>query len=217
MTVQSFRHLIALFVTAVVLSGCASVPSKSLSTSDRAALKTIRINPNVELPKEMFYHGRAQSFAAVGGIVGAVVADSLDVTKQPAQAIQVTMQKNGVSLPEIVKAEFQRAANGQTMTFAENLEKADGELTLTVQMYGFSQTQGFSALLYPNLKITASLKGRDGTLAWQESEFITPLNAENTLGHTVEQYVAEPELLRATLTNAAGIVSRLLVQDMRKQ
>jgi hypothetical protein len=36
------------------------------------------------------------------------------------------------------------------------------------------------------------------------------------MGHTVEQYVAEPELLRATLTNAAGIVSRLLVQDMRK-
>jgi len=83
-------------------------------------------------------------------------------------------------------------------------------------MYGLGQTQGFSALLFPTLKVTASLKANDGTLVWRQTDYVTPLNAENTLGHTVEQYVAQPELLRASFTNSAAIVSRLLVQDMRK-
>jgi len=123
MTAHSLRHLFVLFLAAAILTGCGSVPSRSLSSADRAALTVIRVNPTVELPKEMFYHGRAQSFAAVGGIVPALIADSLEVTKEPAKAILVTMQKNGISLPEIVKAEFQRAANGQAMRFAENIDK----------------------------------------------------------------------------------------------
>lgn len=217
MTVQAFRHLCALFVAAAFLTGCASVPSKTLATDERAALKTIRVNPNVELPKEMFYHGRAQSFAAAGGLVGALVADSLDVTKEPARAILATMKAKQISLPEIVKAEFQRAANGGPMKFAENAAQADGELTLTVQMYGLGQTQGFSALLFPTLKLTASIKKNDGTLVWQQTDFVTPLNAENTIGHPVEKYVEQPELLRAAFTNVSGIVSRLLVKDLQKQ
>jgi hypothetical protein len=119
-------------------------------------------------------------------------------------------------VPQIVKAEFIRAAGARsTMRFAEGDGAADARLSLAVDAYGYGQTQGFSALLYPMMRVTATLKRRDGTVAWQKSDFAVPLNSENNQGYAFEEYIRNPQLLRATLTNIAGIVSRMLLADLQ--
>lgn len=164
------------------------------------------------LPTEMFFHGRAQSLAAVGGVVGAVLYES---PKGPADQLREVMKVNGIDLPSILKREFFAAAAAQgTLLQAASGMEAQGELTLTINMYGFGQTQGFSALLYPVLHVTATVRKPNGEIAWQRTESALPLNAENKYGYEFERYVKEPELLTKTLTNISAIVSRMLVASL---
>ena len=158
----------------------------------------------------MFFHGRAQSFAALGGVVGAALYES---PKAPALQLRDVMKSNGIDLPSILKREFFAAAQG-TLSQAESAASAQGELTLTINMYGLGQTQGFSALLYPVLNVTATVRKPDGEIAWRHSEFATPLNAENKYGYEFEQYVKQPQLLAKAFANISGIVSRMLVERL---
>jgi hypothetical protein len=203
----------ALCLVAVALTGCAGLPTVKMSPDDRAQTKAVRIASNVPLPEDMFFHGRAQSMGAVGGLLGAAMVAS--VGSEPKETILNTMKTNGIDLSMIVKAEFSKAltAAGQVNVVNAN-EPADGELSLIVNMFGFGQTQGFSALLYPVLNVSATLTSTDGRVIWQKTDYISPQNDENTGGHRFEEYVQQPELLRSTWTNIAGIVSRLLVKDM---
>jgi hypothetical protein len=203
-------------LVASVLAGCAGAPTQRMSVADRATIKTVTVNPEVQMPQAMFFHGQAQSAAAVGGLVGALVG--AEMAKGPSEQIVAKLKEKQIVLPEIVKSEFQRAAAASgALAFADNAASADGELTFAVNVYGFGQTQGFSPLLYPLMNVSATLKKKDGSIAWQKTEFATPHNSENTLGHKFDEYMANPELLRATLTNMSGILSRLLVKDLRTE
>lgn len=207
--------LLSSILVASVLAGCAGAPTKNMTAEDRAAVKTVKVNPTVEIAPTMFYHGPAQSAAAIGGMIGAVIG--AEAAKGPSGQIVAKLKENRISLPEILKTEFQRAAsNSGTMIFSDNPATAEGELTLAINVYGFGQTQGFSPLLYPLMNVSATLKKKDGSIAWQKTDFATPQNSENNLGHKYDDYMANPELLRNTLTNMSGIVSRMLVKDLQK-
>lgn len=49
------------------------------------------------------------------------------------------------------------------------------------------------------------------------SDFVTPQNSANTGGHEFQQYLEQPELLRATWANVSQIVSGMLVDDLAKK
>ena len=204
------RLHIAAFLLAPFISGCAGGPTINMSAADRASIKAVTMKTPPTLPPEMVFHGRAQSFAAVGGLIGAALAES--AAKEPKAQLLDAMKTNGVDLPSILKKEFFNAAQSKgVLTQANAGSMAQGDLTLTVNVYGFAQTQGFSSLLYPLLNVTATIKRPNGEVAWQKTEFATPQNAENKFGHEFGEYLKDPELLRKTLANISGIVSRMLV------
>ncbi|PTT92299.1 hypothetical protein DBR42_02245 [Pelomonas sp. HMWF004] len=114
-----------------------------------------------------------------------------------------------------MKAEFFKAAAARnSLTLSDSASPAQGDLLLTVNVYGFGQTQGFSALLYPMINVTATLKRPNGEIAWQRTEFVTPLNAENKYGYEFEQYMKDPELIRKAITNVMATASNLLVESL---
>jgi len=202
---------------ALVLAGCVGAPAVKMSKDDLARTKTIRIVSAVQMPDEMFFHGRAESCAiALGG--GLASAACPKDSKQPKDDILATMKANGISLPDIVRSEFQKTVTSRGLfTVAEEGQAADAEVVLAVNVYGLGQTQGFSKLLYPVLNVSASLKKPDGTVAWQNTDFVTPQNSANTGGHEFQQYLDQPELLRATWANVSQIVSGMLVDDLAKK
>ena len=210
----------AVLVSCVVasLGGCAGAPSISASASDRAKISSARINPTVEITPKPFYQGREQSFAFIGGAVGAVVAGQAAAGAVDAQTAIVTAMRNQrVDIGEIVRAEFARAAEaGTPMRFTTDTASAvDGVVLLKVDVWGLGQTQGLSATLFPTFGVSATLRRTDGTVVWQKYEYVTPLSKENSEGHTLEEYLANPELLRKAFTSASGIVSRMLIADYR--
>lgn len=212
MTLANFTNLAVLAVT-VLLAGCAGGPAVNMSPTDKATIKSVTMSTTPALPAEMFFQGRAESFAMVGGVVGATLAGS--VAKEPKAQLLDTMKANNIDLPSILKTEFFGAAKARgLLAQAESPASAQGDLTLTVNIYGFAQTQGFSALLYPLLNVTATIRKPTGEIAWQETAYVTPHNSDNKFGYEFGQYIRDPELMRKTLTNVAGVVSTMLLSPL---
>ncbi len=198
-------------VMAALLSACAT--STPMGAADRAAIKTIKIDPSVTLPEKMFYHGREQSLAAVGGALGAMLGS--DSTAGPSAAIVAKMKEANISLPDILAAEFKRAVEGAGLTVVDPATASDAEVTLVVQFYGLGQTHGFSAL-YPTMKVAATMKKADGTVVWQKTDGVLPFNSDNKTSKEFDEYMREPELLRTAMTTASAIVSKMLADDLKQ-
>lgn len=197
------------------LVGCATSPTVQLSESDKSAVKTVTIAPVVSMPKEMFFSGRAQAVSAgVGGALGAIIGGAL-AKKEPQGQLAAVMEAKAISIPEIVKAEFgNQLINSGRMRIVPDKANADGEVSLAVNMYGLGQTQGLSSLLYPVINVTATLTRSDGSVAWRRTDFVTPHNSNNKIGKTFQEYMADPELLKATFINVSDIVSRMIVEKL---
>jgi hypothetical protein len=214
------RFVVALVLASCVAStlvGCAGAPSISANAADRARIGAVRIDPAIEIAPKPFYNGRAQAFAAIGGAVGAALKveaakDSLDAQS----ALLITMRDHHIDLGELLRAQFARAGEATTsLRFVADGVPVDGVVSMKVEIWGLGQTQGLSATLYPTLGVSATLKRPDGTIVWQKYQYVTPLKKENDEGHTLEEYVANPELLRKVFDTASGIVSRMLIADYR--
>ena len=207
----------SLVAIALALAGCVGAPAVKMSKDDLARTRTIRIATSVQMPDEMFFHGRGESCAiALSG--GTAAAACPKDSKTPQDDILAAMKTHGISLPDIVRSEFQKTVTSRGLfTVAEEDQTADAEVVLAVNVYGLGQTQGFSKLLYPLLNLSATLKKPDGTVAWQNTDFVTPQNSANTGGHEFQQFLEQPELLRATWANVAQIVSGMLVDELAKK
>lgn len=195
-----------------ILGACAGAPTVNVTAADRALIKKVNVKSDVVVPADIFFHGRAQSFAAVGGVIGAVAGQSL--AQEPKAQLIDLMKSQGISMQDLLKQEFIRASAKGPISFAEGASDPNAEVSFVVNIYGFGQTQGFSALLYPMLNVTATMKKPDGSIAWQKTEFASPLNSENNQGYEFEQYTKNPELIRQVLANISGVVSRMLVADL---
>lgn len=200
-------------VMAVLLSACASNPSTTMSAGDRAAIKTVKINPAVQLPEKMFYHGRGQSIAMVGGAIGGAIAAA--TAAGPSEQIVAKMSASKISVPDILKTEFKRATESTGLTVVDPAAASDAEITLQVNVYGLGQSNGFSSL-YPMMNVSAVMKKNDGSIAWQKTDYASPLNSDNKTGKEFDDYMGDPELLRNAMTTISSIVSKMLTDDLKK-
>lgn len=213
---MSFRALsrFLILTLAGLLSACAGVSPVSMKEADRAAIKTVAVEPTVTLPENMFYQSRGQALAgAIAGPVGALAASG--ASSEPKAVLLNLMKANDISVQQIVKAEFARAANARSrMTFSEGAGQPDASVTLTVNAYGFLPSPMFGAQMYPMLNVSAVMKRPDGTLVWQRTRVISTLHGDNDKAYTYEEYVKNPELLREVWVRVADVLSRVLAGDM---
>lgn len=201
-----------IFAMLALTAGCANV--RTLSAQDKANIQRVTLNPTVTINNDMYYAGPGQVLAI--GFIGGLVSEA--VNRGPKATIQAVMQESKISLPDIVKAEFSREMQkSAAMQVTNNPSEAQADLVLNVDMYGLAKPHMLSSTLYPIIHVTAIIKKPDGTVAWERKEVISQLNAENTTGHTIEEYLAKPEYLREGWTKVAGIASRALLAELKKQ
>lgn len=128
------------------------------------------------------------------------------------------MQENKISFPDILKEEFKDALQkSTTIKVVENASDAQADVHLKVNIYGLSQSHGFSKTLYPMINITAVIKKPDGSTVWKNTDYINPQNSENSTGYTMNEYLSKPENLREVWKNISAIVSRSILSDLKKQ
>lgn len=214
MSAHRFLRLPVTVSLLLLLTACAGLPSVTLSSADRAQLKTVSIKHEVTMPQEMFYQGRAQAAGAAFGLLGALATQGM--ANEPKDQIPIIMKKNQIDLPTIVRAEIEKALPAASLQVAAPGSKSDVELSLQVSVYGYAQKNGLSNTVYPMLNVSATMKTPDGKTIWQKTDYITALNGENNIGYEYPQFVEKPERLRETMTKVSGMVARLLVADLNQ-
>ena len=196
------------------LSACVAPPVAMTSTS-KAAIHTVRVNPVVQLPPEMVYLGRAEGVAmlAAGPLLGQKVASSMDAGVKAQLAAE--MAANHIDVGDILASEFAtQASAGAPIRFVVGAAPADAQVDLVVNAYGLAHSNVLGSTLYPIVNLSVTMKATDGSVIWQATHVASAQNAENTGGHTLEEFLQRPELLRQSFVDGSDIVSRVMVQDL---
>jgi hypothetical protein len=193
-----------------LLSACGSTTAVALSSADRMTITSVVVQGPERVPDKLYVIGEAESLAAIGGTVGAALRGALE--GPPPQQLVDIMKSSGVDVPSIVKSEFQSAVSARrAFSLASSDQEAQGRIVLAIDQYGYHLSRGFSTTLYPIMRLTAVLTRRDGTVAWQRTDYVSAINSENKIGYSYREYAENPELMRRTMAEAARIVSTQLV------
>lgn len=210
--------LIAALVS--VLAGCAGGPSVALSDADRAAIQTARVR-NVTVTQPMSYQARGAGMGVVFGIVGALAEAGARGASGPsdeATRLAAAIGPDNALIKDVAKIEFIRAANARGgIQFVDGADQAaQASLDLTIDNYGLGRTHMLASEVVPMLTLSAKVTGPDGRVLWSESQFVSALNNENGQSYTVDDLLAQPQLLRAAFERTAGIAARKISEDLPK-
>jgi hypothetical protein len=204
-----------LLATSIALTGCAtSNNSKPLTQEQIVNIKQISISKEVGQPAGAFYSGPEQAWAAVGGIVGSIVA--ADSAKTKGQQLAEFMKKENINLDEILTKDLTAEINKTQLFKVKDAAPDQATLNLEIKVYGLGQSNGLSSTLYPVLGVNSKLTHPSGSILWQKYEYITPLNSLNNQGDTLENFLKNPERLRASFENVSKVLSELIVSGMQK-
>lgn len=200
----------------VALTGCAGTPTVKISANDLAQVRTVHVKKTVPLPPQMSYQGPGQAIGMAFGPIGAAIGASSAMST--GQEMSNAMVSNHIDLGAIARAEFIRSlqANAHINVVDDNVP-ADGDISLEVQAYGLSQSQGFGTTLYPVLGMTVKMTRTNGNVVWQYGDSITPFNKRNDKGYKHDEYMLTPALMGERFTVASDIVSDLLVANLTGQ
>jgi hypothetical protein len=204
-----------LFATAALTTACVA-PPVAMEPTARAGIRSVRVNPDVMLPPDMLYSGQAEGIAspASGPSPGPALAwvSARDAKSQ----LIAEMRVNQIDLGKIVALEFAKQTTaGSTIKFVVGADApADAQVDLTVNVYGIGRAHTLGSMLYPIVSLSATMKTPDGKVVWQGSHVASAQDAENQEGHTLEEYVRDPELLRHAFVTGSDIVSRIMARDL---
>jgi hypothetical protein len=206
----------ALAVSTMLLTACGTLTTVPIGDDARARIHVVSINPSVTLPAEMTFMGTGQGAALLlgGPLVGTLIASKTAET--PKAELAAAMQANHIVLGDILAAEFAKQASHDagTIQFVVGTAPADAQVELSVVSYGISQAHPLGSALYPLINVNAVMKTPDGRVVWQASEFAGPHNPDNKVGHTYDEYVKDPELLRQGFVTGSDIAAHLLAENL---
>ena len=203
-----------LLATAFLTTACVA-PRVAMTPTAKTGIHTVRVNPVVQLPADMRYRGRAEGAAAMlgGPLLGDQVASV--VARETTARLVAEMRDNHIDLGAIVAAEFTtQASAGSPIAFVVGSAPADAQVDLTVNVYGVAHAHALGSTLYPIVSLSATMRTPDGQVAWQASHATSPQDVENQEGHSLEDYLRDPQLLRQAFVVGSDIVSRVMVQDL---
>ncbi len=173
------------------LGACAS--TTQLTKESENKLNKIALSKDVTVPAKAYYYGPEQGAGAVFGVIGAIVAEA-STTKD--ELIVDYMKKNNIDIGKIALKEFERQIKlnpkfANKINSDENIDH-DAKFVVEVRLYGISQTHGFSSVYRPTLGMAAKLVSTDGTVLWEEYEFLTAMN-DGVEALPFDDYFKDPE------------------------
>lgn len=205
---------LGLIATASSLAACVAAPV-AITPTAKASIHTVRVSPIVQLPPEILYTGPAEGVAMMvaGPLLGQQVASSMGTSAKAQLAAE--MQANHIDVGDIVASEFAKQASaGTSINFVVGSAPADAQVDLVVNVYGVAHAHTLGSSLYPIVNLSVTMKAADGSVIWQATHVASAQNFENNEGHTLEEFLKNPELLRQSFVNGSDIVARAMVQDL---
>lgn len=222
-------------VLVALLTGCATL--MSLNNPDNINSRYIFIQEPIKMPDAMYYWGKQQSIAtalgaglggvaningsvaniADGSAAGAVVgaAGGVQASRAPADQLIAMMQQNQINIPQMFRDELvYQIASRKNMTFVDTASEADAVLDIQIELYGLSQTQGFSSVLYPMMKASVTFRDKAGNRMAVYSDYVSPLRTDNEVNYPEEEFLKDPEKLRFAMWSVINLVTGSIAEDI---
>lgn len=208
---QVIRMIPPLLLSLTLLTGCVS--QVALTKSARESIRSVSINKDIKLPDDMYYQGLGQSVGMATGLIGMAVAQ--EAAQDHKAYLKAAMRDNQIDFPQIVREQFETALADAHIFPWIAMEGGDAEVRLEILSYGFIQASDFSSHLKPLLQVTGRLVRTDGTVLWQQYNYVGNMSGQ-TPAHTLEEYLRNPQFIREAITVAAQIVSDGLVKHIQQ-
>jgi len=204
-------QIISTALLLVAVSACG--PSKKpLSAESKQSLRTVSIESEVELPKDMWFHGSTQTIASNFGLVGSLIGD--DAKQNSIAAIEAAMQKNNVSVSRIVQSAFRNEMKKHTpFKPLDSGSNSDANLILDIDSFGFSAS-GISEKYRPHLVVIAEMQDINGDVIWRNKGAVTSITKQNESKYTYEQMLSNPDTIREMLQTAANMAAKSAMADL---
>ena len=183
--------------TIVVSCGCAS---SKLTRQALADIRSVAINPEVSIPKEIEYFKDDTKPGSSTNFLGALMA------------INAIMRDNDINVGKIVVDQFQRQLTAKQVFPSIVTFGGDANFSFKIHYYGlrprpFVQQGNLGAVL----KVTVYLKKANGKLIWKSTAYCPP---ERTSAYLWRKYVIEPKVLRMVFEQAAHAAVSDLINDI---
>ncbi|WP_211824067.1 hypothetical protein [Kistimonas asteriae] len=205
------QAMLALTFFTLLLTGCSNVKTIPLSDTARQSVAQVVISPEVTVTPDVFYSGPAESAEfALGGLAGAVVGQAGQADRV---LIENTMKASDIGVI-FTKAFRQQLQASGAFTLAEREAANTGVFRFEIRLYGLGQTQGFSHTLYPLLGVKGVLTDSEGQILWQQYADITPLNAQNTLGYDIKDYLQDPARVSEVFQHVSTVISQRFLETL---
>lgn len=203
--------LFLLVISTLLLSSCRA-PHVELSTEHRDAIATVTVKDEIRMPEKALYSGPAASLGAViGGVIGALVAESAEDADDLLTRVAETEE---VNIEGIIREEIQRS-------FVESnpvgtVVEADGDAEFQFNVLGYGlRKYGWGFLdVGPRVFIESKLIKRDGTTAWEHTGHVGPL--DDVPAKSFEEWLSDLDALREGFRQAVQIALAKSVEDLKK-
>jgi hypothetical protein len=203
-----------LSLSTLLLAACGTVGTVPIDDGARTRLHVVSVNPVVKLPKDITYLGPKEMAAMMlgGPLIGGAIANN--IASGPKAALLAELDTSKIAVGDIVAAEFAKQASSATdLKFVVDGQAADAQVELWVNAYGIMHAQPFGSTLYPLLNVSAVMRAPDGKILWQATDIVGATSPENKQGHTIEDYLKDPELLRQAFTTGGDLVGHKLADN----
>ena len=146
-----------------LLAASSACAFKRLSEADRQRVGAVAIDPNVNVPQNLFVEDRTSNLLGMLGFIGILV----DAARaDPADRILAFEREKGISIGEILHDEFEKQLRERGIF--QVATPGDATLSLEVESYGMSVRPGFASEVVPLLMVKAQLSDAEQRMLWKQ-------------------------------------------------
>jgi hypothetical protein len=172
------------------------------------------VNPKIVKPDYLTHVIAEDSIYLLLGGVGSHLASKVesDTDRQLGDALRsASIDVSSIVYADIL-AQLTPAKDSQPSPVAPWELKLD----VVIGSYGFARDKIYSAKLFPILKIGMRLYRRADEIVWEEVGWLTASDLGNDLGFPLEDYVKDPEKMKAAFMKISPVITKKLLGSMRK-
>ena len=191
----------------VLMTGCAT--TQALSPQDKQNLHSISVNEKITYVPQAYYMGPGLGLLVFAGPVGGAVAGKVGAD-QGTQLAEFA-RSNHVAIDQIVKEQLVGQIEQKTQLKIVK-QKADADLKITVNLYGFSVPTTYSFSVVPVLSVNAELI-KNKQVIWKNHYYVDPLFGGMN-SYSSKEVFNEPEKVKAAWTAAAHKAAEKIVRTL---
>ena len=195
---------ILFLMVGTTLFGCSTV---NLSRQDLNSIESISVNPEIAMPKQAVFLGRASNLKNMG-FMGAAISE---VDRPDDLIVTDFLIKEKIDVREILYSQFSSDLR-KTILFPKLKSNGTHKVQLKIELFGLGKGWGFENNMKPSITLLATMTDPQGKVIWSNTELVGGETSELP-SRTLEEWMKDPAALKNGFEQASKILVSLILKD----